>query len=542
MAVNQHIWPWDHQPQEEARLRDEWLYGGHVWTPVARRNIATGVATTNTTTVAGPAGLEAFYSTNAFDVPGDFFYPEPTQAFTASCIVRATDSTNFGAFFYQCSSSGENGFGAATPGLVEIHFVSGSSGQWGFCLDFGEDVDSPTVIGGSMVVGKPTVLTARYSNNSLSFFQDGQIVASAARSTPASSNARSYKRISGTGSGSTTRYLRGGTALFAMQPRALSDAWIAENCASPSALYGAVFAPQTIWVPVSAGGGSISAAVSASAAIQAARNATASVNAAIQASQSASASVNAAVAQARTVQAALDAAVLQTRSTTAAVDAAVLQALANTASVDGVIQAAGSASSGVDAAVQAGQSATTSVNAYVQAGAGLVVSIDAYIQAGSSEVASVDAVIQQTRTGNATIDAVVSRALSASASLAAAVLEHRSATASINAYIQAGTTIGAGIEAAIQAQQSASASINAAVSLARSASVSLAAVIAVHASVGAAVDAAVLEARYGAIGVGAYIYDPTVIVIRYPSATRQIHTERQPRAIATGRINRSIQS
>lgn len=276
------------------------------------------------------------------------------------------------------------------------------------------------------------------------------------------------------------------------------------------------------WFSAGGGASTITATVSVSAAIQAAQAATASVNAAIQAGQSASASVNAAVAQARTVQAALDAAVLQARSATSSADAAVQQALAATASIDGVIQATGSASSGVDAAVQAGRSATASVNAYVQAGAGLVASIDAYIQAGSSNVASVDAVIQQARTGNATIDAVVSRALSASASLAAAVLDHRTATASINTYIQAGTTIGAGIEAAIQAQQSASASINAAVSVARSASVSLAAVIAVHASVDAAMDAAVLEARNGAIGVGAYIYSDDILPTFTVTSRRRI--------------------
>jgi len=332
----------------------------------------------------------------------------------------------------------------------------------------------------------------------LDYYIDGIHCGSASRSGGSAQAATTFQFVNVCGSIRNGAVITPGNwdvALFVPVYAKLSGDVASAISAAPWRL----FTPRSI--PIGAAGGGptpVTATTSLSAAIQLARTAAASINAAIQAGRSATASADAAVQVARSTQAALDAAILLARST----------------------------STGISAAVQAGQSATASINAYVQA--------------GSTTSASVDAAIQAPRTGSATLDAAVQQARSATASLAAAVQEARSAAASVNAYIQAGTSAVASVDAAVQASHSAQASLNAAIATARTASLSLGAAIALQLSVGAAVSAAVQAARVATASVGAYIFDESVVVIRYPSRTRHIYTERLQRSVTTQRLPRSI--
>lgn len=312
--------------------------------------------------------------------------------------------------------------------------------------------------------------------------------------------------------------VRGNVSAIRVWSRWLHDGEVEELADDPGALY----EPQSIWVPPAGGAVTNTLTASLSAAVQAARSATASVAAAVQTSQTATASAAAAVQAAntatasvatavqadRTSTASVAAAVQAAHSATATLDAAVQRGQTATASIAAAVQAAHSATASAAAAVQASQSATASLSAYVQAGSTVTASLSAAVQAAHTAQASIAAAVQAPRTAQASLAAAVAQAGSVSASLAAGVQEARSASASLSAQVQAGTTVVALLSAAILEARAASASIAAAVAVARTASASLSTAIAVQRSLTALFQSAVEVRRTASASLAAYISTP----------------------------------
>ena len=276
---------------------------------------------------------------------------------------------------------------------------------------------------------------------------------------------------------------------------------------------------RKLWLSGAAGGSTITATTSLSAAIQIARSATAGMNVAVQAGSSATAVVNAAVQQARTASVSLAAAVQEARSATTSLNAAVQAATSTGASVNTAVQAPASASASLNTAVQQARSATPSVDAAVQAQGTAAASVNAAVQAGQGASSAVDVAIQQARAATASINTAVQASQTAAASIDAAVQAVGSATVGLNTYVQSDGAIGVSLNAAIQAQQQASAGLNLAVQLARSAasaldvvvalaqtaSVSLNAYIQAPSEVTTALNAAIQDARSATISVNAAV-------------------------------------
>lgn len=298
--------------------------------------------------------------------------------------------------------------------------------------------------------------------------------------------------------------VRGNVSAIRVWSRWLHDGEVEELADDPGALY----EPQSIWVPVSAAQAARSATASVAAAVQTSQTATASAAAAVQAANTATASVATAVQADRTSTASVAAAVQAAHSATATLDAAVQRGQTATASIAAAVQAAHSATASAAAAVQASQSATASLSAYVQAGSTVTASLSAAVQAAHTAQASIAAAVQAPRTAQASLAAAVAQAGSVSASLAAGVQEARSASASLSAQVQAGTTVVALLSAAILEARAASASIAAAVAVARTASASLSTAIAVQRSLTALFQSAVEVRRTASASLAAYISTP----------------------------------
>lgn len=243
-----------------------------------------------------------------------------------------------------------------------------------------------------------------------------------------------------------------------------------------------------VWTS-SAGGSTITATTSLSAAIQIAANATASIDAAIQTSHTASASLDVAVQRALTATASIDAAIQAAQAATASIDAAVQASQSASASVDTAVQQAHTATAGVDTAVQAAGTATSAIDVAVQAQGTASASLDAYVQAPQNVTAAFDVAIQAAQTIAASIDTVVQLANTTTASLDTAIQAAAMATASMNTYVQADGTVSAALNVAIQAEQSTSAGLDVAVQLARSAAASLDTVVALGQSATASLNA-----------------------------------------------------
>jgi hypothetical protein len=289
-----------------------------------------------------------------------------------------------------------------------------------------------------------------------------------------------------------------------------------------------LFAPRSIWVPVSAGGGpapvtattSLSAAVQAAqaattslaAAIQAAQSATSSIDSAIQEQKAASASVNSSIQAARTAQAALDAALQIGASYTASINSAIQFSDAKTASLNAYIQAGFTASASLSAAIQALSTGNASLDAVIQQALSGAASVNAAIQAQNAASASVSGAILASQSNSASVNAAIQRALSLTATITAAVQVAGSASVSLNGYIQAGSEVSAQINAAIQEILSASATISAVIALSGSVTASISAAIQVEQSVSVAIGATIQELRASAASLNAYITDPSLII------------------------------
>lgn len=211
-----------------------------------------------------------------------------------------------------------------------------------------------------------------------------------------------------------------------------------------------------------------------------------------------------------------------------------------TTSLGGAIQVAQTATATVAAAIQISRTSTADITAAIQIARTAQASIDGAIQAAGGATASVDAYVQAGSSASTSLNAAIQRTVAATASLEAAVQANASATASVNAYIQAGTIASASISAAIQVTVLASANLSAAIASARSASASLGAAIALQLTIGAAMTAAVQARFVASTTLGAYVFDPSGGVTRYPSRNRTFTTQRLARSIKSDRIPRSI--
>lgn len=247
MALIQVQQPWDAQPQEAATPSPAFA-GGVVWLPTSSHITPTLSGVFG----ASSAGVGATYTANRSDAPTVSWWPS-VGGFTAIAVVDANNTTTSGVCFYSCTSGSENGASAAFPGLVECHFGANfAAGQWHVTLDLGEDAETSSLNGGTVVANRPTVLAVTYEGGSSRFFVDGVVVATASR-TPTSWAAPTFHRVASTGSGSVVRNWRGNLYAFGRSTEALPDALVPRT---PADAYATLFAPRRIPVPVSAGGAS----------------------------------------------------------------------------------------------------------------------------------------------------------------------------------------------------------------------------------------------------------------------------------------------
>jgi len=276
------------------------------------------------------------------------------------------------------------------------------------------------------------------------------------------------------------------------------------------------------YVPI-AGSGINSKLSSLSAAIQAARLATAGMDAGVQFGRTNTAVVDAALQAAKTTTATLGAAVRTTlqsvatlagavqaaRNVSAGADAALQLARSAATALALAVQAPRSAAAGIDGQVQATNSAAADLSGYVQAGSGVNVAASAAVLTTALQTASLDAALVVPNVSTAGMSAALRAAAQASATIGVAVSAPVLLAVGMDAQVQDGSGVAAAISAAITEAKAALASVDAAISRAATAQLSLSAAVSLEQSMSAAANAAILSSAASALGLSAYVSDPS---------------------------------
>ena len=310
----------------------------------------------------------------------------------------------------------------------------------------------------------------------------------------------------------------GGLVGVTIWQRALDDraasAWLPEKLYSPR---------RTRRYITTIGGGPAYSVSSLSAAVQAARSATAGLAGGVQAPRTATAVADAAVASAKTATASLSASVSAVAQAVASLAGAVQAAKSASAGAAAVVQLAESAAAALDLAVQeprsaaasldgqvqAESSATVGLSGFVQAGSGLNASMSAAVLASAMQTAGLDAALVVPAMSTVGMSAALRAAAMASAAIDAAVSAPVLLSLGLDAQVQDGSGVAAAISAAITEAKSALASVDAAISRAATAQLSLSAAVSLEQSMSAAANAAILSSAASALGLGAYVSDPS---------------------------------
>ncbi len=346
-AYSRILLPWDSQPQEIAEVNPGPSF---VWTPTQgnTREAISGIEPASYA-ASGPQAVET--GAAGFAARGG---SSRASRWDATRFRGSTDYTLLAVVLDDTGRSvNRNPFDADnTSGTRVFQFRVDSGNKLSF-IPFNTP-GSNWPVGGvtNTPSDRPIVIAARAQNNNLSVWlegrQDGTSTASGTLRTLQTSGAQ--LSIGATPTASYTQGFGGQIYLCVHYPYALSDAELS-SIRTPGAAFGFVFAPRSIWVPVSVGGGSASTITAATGA-STASTLTASSTAASTPTAAAGAATASTVAASSTAAAAI----------TSATGAATASTLTGSAVVAGAITAAAGVGTGgtlVGTGLTAGASAIT---------------------------------------------------------------------------------------------------------------------------------------------------------------------------------------
>ena len=273
MALIQYAAPWDRQPQEAVEIdwSDPTNSGSVFLWSAANPNVEaiTGrlVTTNNTTGVVDQYGRSVRSSTGQTNLEwnSEFFKTSDgagTGDFSA-LIVANPAASGSGAVQHIFSHKNDAG-GSPFGQFVFAAHMNPSSGAYasGNATFFTYASTSVGVASAGATDGEMHVWGIRRSGNDHYLFKDGvQLATTNNFARDVVQTTTRYTAIGSRGNGTTEGYDRD-VAFVQGWDRALTDTEILERSRSILSVYRA-FAPQTIWVPVSAGGGSPDVTVAA---------------------------------------------------------------------------------------------------------------------------------------------------------------------------------------------------------------------------------------------------------------------------------------
>ena len=247
MALIQYAAPWDRQPQVLTELAAEYS-GAQIYSPgifggldysANQNHLIPGTAPTEVVKRWGKSLSYVFASAN---------YLESTRAIPIG--------SEFTVFCWTEPSALNNGYLRLLDTGYNIGFFLGSAAsgnQYNFIVN---NASLTGCQGGAQVVGVRNFVLGRFYGSTRELWVDGVLVSSATATAPSTSQKLSVGRQLGAAAG----YWSGTIDGVGVLPFAVSDQQIRDIYQSGG---GVIHAPQTIWVPVSAGGGSPDVTVAA---------------------------------------------------------------------------------------------------------------------------------------------------------------------------------------------------------------------------------------------------------------------------------------